>query len=363
MEFMMKIREVTSTKEFNALKDKWTELLKKSSNDNIFLTHEWLNTWWKYFGEGKELKIILVEENDKLVGIAPLMLTKRLFFLRRLQFIGSPHSDYHDFILLSGREDRILVAILDYLLGQPFKWDVLDLKGIPQYSETLKIIDDCSYQTQKTIQDICPVLKLPKCWDDLLNQLGERRNIKRYSQRLNKQYQVNYESCENKDLLETYMKMFFALHQRRWTKKGSKGVFADPQIKKFAIDIAKLFYDKDWLQLRVLKVNGKPISIYYIFKYNNIFYYYLSGTDPNWSKYRVGTLLLADCIRSAIQKGCTEFDFTRGAEDYKKLWNTQNRYNIRLELVNDRLSSEIKYKLLLYLRLVPFKNINSLQVK
>ena len=360
---MMKTREVTDTKEFNVLKDKWTGLLKKSSNDNIFLTHEWLNTWWKYFGEGKELKIILVEEqNGELVGIAPLMFEK-FYFLRRLQFIGTPHSDYHDFILLSGREERVLMAILDYLLGQPFKWDVLDLKEIPQYSETLKILDDCSYQAHKTTQNVCPVLKLPKSWDDLLNQLSERRNIKRYSKHLNKQFQVNYESCENKDLLEIYMKIFFELHQRRWARKGSKGAFADPQIKKFGINIAKQFYDKNWLELKILKVNEKPVSIYYIFKYNNIFYYYLSGTDPSWSKYRVGTLLLADCIRSAIQKGCTEFDFTRGDEDYKKFWNTQDRYNIRLELVNDRLSSEIKYKLLFCLRLVPFKNIISLQVK
>jgi CelD/BcsL family acetyltransferase involved in cellulose biosynthesis len=65
-----------------------------------------LSTWWKYFGKGKELKIILVEEeNGKLVGIAPLELEK-FYFLKRLKFIGEHHSDYHDFILSSGQEKK-----------------------------------------------------------------------------------------------------------------------------------------------------------------------------------------------------------------------------------------------------------------
>ncbi len=50
-------------------------------------------------------------------------------------------------------------------------------------------------------------------------------------------------------------------------------------------------------------------------------------------------------IRNAIQKGYTEFDFTRGAEDYKKRWGAQNKYNFRLELVNDKFSSKVKYRI------------------
>jgi GNAT superfamily N-acetyltransferase len=141
------------------------------------------------------------------------------------------------------------------------------------------------------------------------------------------------------------MRVLFELHQKRWREKGSKGAFTDSWVKDFYLDITKQFYDQDWLQLRVLKVNDDPISSYYNFKYNKRIYYYQSGSDPNWSKYSVGDLLLADCIKSAIQKGYIEFDFMRGAEDYKKRWGTKNKYNFRLELVNDRLSSKAKYRI------------------
>ena len=61
---------------FEGLKSDWNLLLKESNCDNIFLSWEWLYTWWESFKEGKKLFIIAAEEEGRIIGIAPLCLAR-----------------------------------------------------------------------------------------------------------------------------------------------------------------------------------------------------------------------------------------------------------------------------------------------
>ena len=68
------IRVVTDLEQFKALSATWDSLLLESQDDNsIFLTHEWLWTWWRYFGDVKKLNILLIEKEGQAIGIVPLM--------------------------------------------------------------------------------------------------------------------------------------------------------------------------------------------------------------------------------------------------------------------------------------------------
>ena len=40
------IEEVNDVEGFRSLKETWNNLLRESSDNNIFLTWEWLFTWW-----------------------------------------------------------------------------------------------------------------------------------------------------------------------------------------------------------------------------------------------------------------------------------------------------------------------------
>ena len=68
----MNITEVNKFSDFVALEGRWKKVLQQSDH-TVFQTWEWLSTWWKYFGNSKRLLILLAEENDEIVGIAPLM--------------------------------------------------------------------------------------------------------------------------------------------------------------------------------------------------------------------------------------------------------------------------------------------------
>ena len=84
------IRVVTETEELESLARVWDSLLPKCRDDNsIYLTHEWLSTWWKHFGERKKLNILLIEKGRQVIGIVPLMKTEYRIGLIKLDY--DPH--------------------------------------------------------------------------------------------------------------------------------------------------------------------------------------------------------------------------------------------------------------------------------
>src|SRR5712692_8540819 len=100
----MEIQRIEDVEAFRRLRTEWNDLLAASDADCVFLTWEWLFTWWKHFGAGLRLAILAVRDRGELVGIAPLALRRRLGF-PVLEFLGSGlvGSDYVDVIV---RRDR-----------------------------------------------------------------------------------------------------------------------------------------------------------------------------------------------------------------------------------------------------------------
>ena len=69
----------------------WDTFVEANGGD-IFMTYDWLNSWWKYYAQGRKLAIFLFRRNGELVGILPLFYDKiRLgpVSVRALKVVGS----------------------------------------------------------------------------------------------------------------------------------------------------------------------------------------------------------------------------------------------------------------------------------
>src|SRR5437867_7030779 len=121
-----RIEIVERADRFADLRREWNDLLRASSSDCLFLTWEWLYTWWKHLAEERKLFLLLVRSGEELLAIAPLAVNSntlvRLFPLRALEFLGtgSVGSDYLDLIVRRGRERLALDVLCDFLRGEKF---------------------------------------------------------------------------------------------------------------------------------------------------------------------------------------------------------------------------------------------------
>lgn len=172
----MEILEINKYKDFAALKPSWNNTLRTCEH-SVFSTWEWLSTWWKHFGNDKKLLLLIAKENDRMIGIAPLMyLVQKMFGLRmgKIEFICTPHSDYNDFILTEKSEECIPLLI-NHLNNLPEKWDCIDLIDIPENAKCLPILSKISTNLRQVHK--CPYAHLPKSYDAFL--LGLKRKYRK----------------------------------------------------------------------------------------------------------------------------------------------------------------------------------------
>src|SRR3989338_8833455 len=91
----MQIEIITEEKKFRNLRVDLDKLLSSSFANTIYLTWEWLYTWWDiYWDSVRKLHILVVKDDSgDIKAIAPFIIREKrianLFTLRVLEFLGT----------------------------------------------------------------------------------------------------------------------------------------------------------------------------------------------------------------------------------------------------------------------------------
>lgn len=349
----MKIKCVQNYENFKRLKKEWNELLTKIHNKNIFLTYEWMITWYQYYGRKSKLYILLFYKNDQIVGIMPFYYYyNRFLFAKKIvimELLGSRTSDHLDFILMREYQYEILKEADNYLKKVNF-WDVIKLYDFDEASYLVKFINNkkiFNYTALSIVQNtVCPYIKLPESWEDYQNNisLNTRRNFRRYSKRLHKNLKnVEIKKCKNKEEIRTIFYRLIEMNTIRMKKINKISNFTNNLFVDFHIHIAEVFLKNDWLNLEYIVMNKNILAILYSFKYKNRIFSYGTAFDDKFhsSKYSLGTVMLGNSIKNAIANHCIEFDLMRGNEGYKYKWTNQFRKNFVIEIYSVSLSGQL----------------------
>src|SRR5688572_18154453 len=109
---------IDDVREFDRLRGEWNGLLEASAAATPFLTWSWLRSWWTHFGGAATLRLLVVRDRGELIGLAPMMLSRRgLQQSPALEFLGlgGAGSDYLDAIVRPGDERAVVDALTSAL--------------------------------------------------------------------------------------------------------------------------------------------------------------------------------------------------------------------------------------------------------
>ena len=295
---------------FGAAGPQWDALVASQDEPNLFLTLEWQRTWWEHFGGDADLCLLMVGSESDPLGIAPMTLDGDV-----LRFLGGTDLfDYHDFVT---GDPRFYDALADCLDGEP--WHTMELTSVPDGSPTLEQIPriyrarGCEVTVER--EEVVPGLELPATWDDYLGGLRrkDRHELRRKLRRLDAagSYRVRLAT-------EATLRADAALfHEVMRESREEKRDFLGPEREGFFQDIVERMQSAGLLRLMLLELDAEPIAAVLAFDYAGRRLLYNSGFRLASASLSAGLLLKALCVKDAIERGLTYFDFLRGAEPYK----------------------------------------------
>lgn len=340
---------IQNRQDFHDLKEEWNNLLENSRSNTIFLRWEWLYNWWLvYENPRRSLCLILVKENRRLLGIAPLCTETRFGgVIKEIRFLGSNIvcSDYLDFILLENREEEVLLSILSFLRSKGAGWNKLYLTDVPEKSDTRSMIE--SYFGKRKVgvnpeYTVCPYINLNGEWSSIFNSHASklRNTILRKTRKFSALPQSSFYEVKADELRDSYLE-FVRLNRMRMRMMNRISPFDNPNFLEFHKLVLEEFYSKGMAKLCFLKTEEKILAGIYLLFYDGKYHFYQSGFDPDWAWLSPGTLLFHYCIKDAHEKGAKEFDFLRGDEDYKSYWTKEQRRSLAVSVYNGKMRSSL----------------------
>ena len=321
---------LTNVTALAAIAEEWLALWQRTDAATPFQSPMWLLPWWQHFGSN-DLAVIALRKAGTLVALAPLYVIRDEDSGESLGlFLGTGVSDYLD--VLSGIQH--LEAIMERLLS--IDCQLWDLQQIRNSSPLLHapLFDAWSDNVEE--QDPCLVLEIDGADDELESLVSThfRKKLRYYKRSL----ACTFEDA-NPSNLDSMLDALFALHGARWQRRGMPGMLADDIIQRFHRQVARAMLDAGALRMFAMHSGGRVVAVFYGFAHHHTVYYYLSGYDPKLEKLSPGTVLVSHAIEQAVRDGLVEFDFLRGAEDYKYAWGAKDRMNFRRQLVRGERAS------------------------
>jgi CelD/BcsL family acetyltransferase involved in cellulose biosynthesis len=309
------------------LQGAWNSLVFRSSFPNFFSSYEWVRSWWKIFGKGKEEWVWGFYQSGTLIGIAPMALSGK-----SLSFIGTGLSDRLDFIIEKGKEGEFLLSFLD-LIQEQGCWDLLDLQEVDSESPTSLFFQSLVGRVSPGVylQSKLPFLSLPSTWEEFLGRYSKKRRdkISYYPRNLGKSFPYWIEEIEEENLPRG-LEFFFKLHLSRFKRKLMPTLLMLPRFREFHLELARGLSGKGTMKIFLLLIKGEPAGSLYGFQFGDRFNFYLSGQDERYHPFGLGFILQIHAIKTAIEKGIKYFDFLRGIEGYKTHWKPGIRQNFRI---------------------------------
>jgi CelD/BcsL family acetyltransferase involved in cellulose biosynthesis len=337
--------------DFLGLAQDWSDLLARTSADPLFMSPQWLETWWKLYGQ--ELKgapvLVAARAGDPLVGLAPLY-RRRVSHrcgLRgtRLEMIGGAWrtkgiglSERMGFLAESGAEASVMDALGKEILADP-EWDDLVVTYAPADGATARLLERMTKSCGGYLRrpDRMEAWEIPLAGDvDAFRQsLGPNTRSRVFGSRarLSAAGHVR-EWVADPDRLEYALDLLDELYRERW------GRGFDGHLRRLYGAIAARQTAAGHPAVSVLEYNHQPVSVLLNLRAGGREYAIASAfREVDVKRVSPGWLHLGMAIERACRDGMSHFDLLGGNgkhEQFKRHLGGERSELVSIQLIRSR---------------------------
>lgn len=341
---MITVREIHDPAEMAALAAAWSRVWSGTPGATFFQTAEWLETYWRHYGAGQRLKLLVVEQEGRPAGMMPLVVRSETSWLGPVQVLTYPLDFWGSFYAPLGHDAAtVLRAAADHLARQARDWDVLDLRWIdadgPDRGQTAATFRDLGWHCQSVPHALVPLVDLSAGWQAYWSSRKSRfrGEVTRAGRRLAERGQVEFVryrplgqaagECDPRwDLYEACVEVARQSHHAA----GDHGVGLNhPQGGPLLRELHARAVELGQADVCLLMLDNRPVA----FNYNYVTGGYVCGLrrayDPACSE-GAGSVIMRRMLEDSAARGDHTVDLGPDYLSTKRYWQSTARPSYRV---------------------------------
>lgn len=334
---MLTVLEVNHLGDLDAHRSVWAELLKRTPEATFFQSLDWLEVYWRHFGQEQQLRVLLVQDRGQVVGIVPLTVRSIRTRFGRCRILTYPFDDWGSFYgPIAPDGETTLAAALDHVRETRWGWDLIDLRNLRTAGSdgcaTERAMQRAGLSVETFPWDQAAFVNLQQDWTGYFKgRTGKvRRAYRRAERLLADEGRVEYVRCRPAgeqqgdgdarwDLYDTCEE----IARKSWQGSSTTGTtLTHDSIRSYLRDTHEAAARGGAADINLVYLNGTPAAFSYNYCYQGWVYSLRIGFDPNLSTNGLGRLLLGRMIQDSMARGDRVLDLGVGSLETKKRWLT-----------------------------------------
>jgi CelD/BcsL family acetyltransferase involved in cellulose biosynthesis len=313
-------------------------LLQQTAGASFFQSLEWLEAYWRHFGAGQRLRVMLVRDADRLLGILPLVVRSETTRVGRLRTLTFPLHDWGSFYGPIGPQPGLtLAAGLEHIRRTRRDWDVFELRwqGAPGTDPMLapQTMLAAGFQAYPTVWDYAAMVDLVGTWQSYWSARKGAwlRRFRHAQHKLAEQGTVSYvryrplglahgDGSSRWDLYDACEE----LARRSWQGAATNGTtLSHEPVRDFLRESHEAAAACGAVDLNLLLLDGTPAAFVYGYHYRGYLYGLRRGFDAQRTREGAGNVLLAHVLEDGFARGDRIYDMGVGSLASKRYFQTR----------------------------------------
>jgi CelD/BcsL family acetyltransferase involved in cellulose biosynthesis len=335
---MARVLEINRIDQLAAFRQDWGDLWRETPGASFFQSFEWLEVYWRHFGEGQKLRVLVVLGGDRPRGILPLVVRPEATRAGRLRVLTFPLHAWGSFYgPVTSDPEGTLAAGLEHIQQTPRDWDLFELRwqGAPNTDPALarRAMHAAGFQAYATVWDQTAIVEMDGPWESYWSSRKGAwlRRFRHAEEKLSEQGEVSHvryrprgrphdDGAPRWDLYDTCED----IARRSWQGSALDGTtLSHEAVRGFLRETHQAAAAAGAVDLNLLLIGGAPVAFVYGYCHRGSVYGLRRGYDAARCQAGAGNLLLSYTLRDSFARGDRFYDMGVGSLASKRYFQTR----------------------------------------